>query len=210
MLNCPALILMTRWPVENRCKSRLAKDIGANKAALIQGRLNEHTFQVAKKLEKKNLVEIFIAISGLSSANSKVWSRKNGFKNITSQGTGSLGVRMRRQLLDVQINNQKRSSIIIGTDLPTLSERDLNEGIELLKKKQLVIGPSKDGGYWLIGLSGELLRPIPKWPFRDIPWGSNKVLSETLKLAVSKKINYALLQEKNDIDMLEDLDPWQP
>ncbi len=209
MLNCPALILMTRWPVKNRCKSRLAKDIGANKAALIQERLNEHTFQVAKKLEEKNLVEIFIAISGLSSENSKVWSRENGFKNITSQGKGSLGVKMRRQLLGVQVNNQTRSSIIIGTDLPSLSARDLNEGIELLKENQLVIGPSQDGGYWLIGLAGELLSPPAKWPFRDIPWGSNKVLSETLKLALSKKIDYALLQEKNDIDILEDLDPWQ-
>ena len=200
---------MTRWPVKNRCKSRLAKDIGAHKAALIQSRLNEHTFQVAKKLEEKKLAEIFIAISGLSSSNLQCWSRENGFKNISSQGKGNLGIKMRRQLLEIQFNSPNRPSLIIGSDLPTLSERDLTLGIEKLKENKLIFGPSKDGGYWLIGLSGEILNPIPKWLFNDIPWGSNSVLSKTLSLADSNKVNYLLLHEKNDIDILDDLSPWQ-
>jgi len=205
----PALVLMTRWPGPNRCKTRLASKIGFYKAALIQEKLIEHTIKVSKGLEEKNLIEIFFATSGIAENLARRWSKAQGLKNVSNQGSGNLGLRLRRQLLRVQKQQIKRTTLFIGTDLPSLSKRDLVEAIEMLKYNQLVLGPSKDGGYWLIGFSGSLLKPVTSWPFIDIPWGTSKVLERTIKLALSKDIKHYLLHEQNDIDVLEDLYPWQ-
>ena len=72
----------------------------------------------------------------------------------------------------------------------------------------MVLGPSNDGGYWLIGLSNKLLNPLCSWPFSGISWGTDKVLQETIRLASSNQINYQLLQTKNDLDNIMDLSPW--
>ena len=206
--DCPALVLMTRWHAPNRCKTRLSKAIGSTQAALVQQKLSEHTFKVAKALEEKQLVEVFIAVTGISGQSARKWVNSKGFKNMLEQGEGSLGLRMRRQFLKAQQNNKSRTTILIGTDLPTLSERDLIDAIEDLKGNQIVLGPSNDGGYWLIGMSGRLVKPVAIWPFIDIPWGSDRVLMKTLKTARIKKTNYSLLSEQNDLDILKDLDPW--
>ena len=72
----------------------------------------------------------------------------------------------------------------------------------------MVLGPSNDGGYWLIGLSNKLLNPLCAWPFSGISWGSDKVLKETRRLASLNHIDYQLLQTKNDLDNIMDLSPW--
>ncbi len=204
----PALILMTRWPAPNRCKSRLSKDIGPIKAALIQRKLTEHTLAVVKAFEKNEFVEVFIAITGIKGKAIKRWGQIQKLKNINPQGEGNLGLRMRRQCLKVQTSKASRSIIIIGADLPSLSKRDLMEALEGLKTHQMVIGPSSDGGYWLLGLSGTLVEPIAIWPFINITWGSDKVFKNTIEQAKSAKINYLVLKEQNDLDQLKDLTPW--
>ena len=68
------------------------------------------------------------------------------------------------------------------------------EAIEILVHKEMVLGPSTDGGYWLIGLSKKLLNPVCIWPFSGIKWGTNKVLKQTIQLAKQNKINYQLLR----------------
>ena len=57
----PLLVLMTRWPAANRCKTRLAKEIGSFRAAKIQQKLTSHTIEVSKVLKEKNSIEIKVA-----------------------------------------------------------------------------------------------------------------------------------------------------
>ena len=72
----------------------------------------------------------------------------------------------------------------------------------------MVLGPSEDGGYWLIGLSNKLLNPLCSWPFSGINWGTDQVLPETIRLATLNQIDYQLLQTKNDLDNISDLSLW--
>ena len=72
----------------------------------------------------------------------------------------------------------------------------------------MVLGPSSDGGYWLIGFSNKLLNPLSSWPFSGINWGSKQVLEKTIRLATVNQIDYQLLQTKNDLDNISDLSPW--
>ena len=208
----PVLILMTRWPAEGRCKKRLAFDIGSFKAALIQKKLITHTISVANILEEEGLLETQLAISGLSNRAAKRWGLEQGIKTTECQGEGNLGLRMRRQILIAQRRSKKHvghPTILIGSDLPNLCQAEVIKAIEALKKHEIVLGPSIDGGYWLIGLAGTLVKPVVNWPFINMPWGTNKVLSTTLSRARLESVSHVLLSEQNDVDQIEDLSPWQ-
>ncbi len=211
----PVLVVMARWPAAGRCKNRLAAEIGPEQASLIQRRLTEHTFQVAQKIANKGLLELQIAFSGITPQSAaKQLGIYEGINSLLSQGQGSLGLRMRRQVLRVQRAHSpnkhfERSTLLIGTDLPDLCEKDLLIALEALKKKEMVIGPASDGGYWLLGLSRGLVKPVASWPFCGIPWGTNQVLQKTLQKATKAKVQYELLNQKNDLDRLEDLNQWQ-
>ena len=209
----PALILMTKWPLPGQCKTRLAEKIGSQNASRIQSRLIEHTIAVAKRLEEEGLAEIQVALSGVSSKEAQEWAFHQGLKKVFKQGDGDLGLRMRRQVLlaqeKQQIENHGRPTILIGSDLPSLCQLDLIEAIKTLERHEIVLGPSFDGGYWLMGLAGKLVKTVPSWPFYGIQWGANQVLEETLIRAKEAGVSHGLLREHNDIDQLEDLLPWQ-
>ncbi len=209
----PIVILMTRWPASGRCKSRLAKEIGSSQAAAIQNQLNRHTFAVTKRLEEERVIEIQLAVNGIAYKKATQWGKSQGIKTISHQGYGNLGLRMRRQILHAKKSSKNfryfsQPTILIGTDLPTLSHRDLLNAIDALRNNEIVLGPSNDGGYWLIGLSRRLLNPVVKWPFCGIPWGTNKVLTKTLYQAKSAGACFKLLRLQNDLDTLEDMHPW--
>ncbi len=207
------VILMTRWPAIYRCKSRLSKDIGALKAAAIQRKLTNHTINVVQKIQKEGLADVKVAIDGIGIKAANKWAKSNNISTVVLQGAGNLGTKMKRQFLkthsDKAPSHQIRNSILlIGTDLPSISHVELIQAIEILKYKDMVLGPSSDGGYWLIGLSDKLLNPLSSWPFSGISWGTDKVLQTTIRFASSNQIDYQLLQTKNDIDNIEDLSLW--
>ena len=209
----PTIVLMTKWHAIFRCKSRLANDIGAFKAAKIQKRLTNHTINVAKKIQEEGHADIKVAIDGIGIKAAKKWAALNKIKEVELQGPGNLGTKMKRQFLkthhEQNLSHQIRNPIlIIGSDLPSISHFELIQAIQTLKHKEMVLGPSSDGGYWLIGLSKKLLNPLCTWPFSGINWGSDKVLQETIRLASLNQIDYQLLQTKNDLDNIIDLSPW--
>ena len=137
----------------------------------------------------------------------------NEIKTVDIQGPGNLGTKMKRQFLkthsEKNLSRQTRSPILlIGTDLPSISQFELIQALQILKHKDMVLGPSCDGGYWLLGLSNKLLNPLCSWPFSGISWGTDKVLQQTIRLASLNRISYQLLQTKNDLDNIMDLSPW--
>tara|TARA_B100000965_G_scaffold250972_1_gene211058 strand:+ start:255 stop:914 length:660 start_codon:yes stop_codon:yes gene_type:complete len=204
---------MTRWHSIYRCKSRLSKGIGASNAAKIQEKLTKHTIHVAKGIEKEGLADVRLAFDGIGIKAAKKWAISNKIKTVTTQGTGNLGTKMKRQFLKTYAENNishqiPNSILLIGTDLPSISQLDLRQAIHLLNHKEMVLGPSNDGGYWLIGLSNKLLNPLCSWPFSGIDWGSDQVLKKTIRLATINQIDHQLLQTKNDLDTISDLSPW--
>jgi len=211
--NKPTVVLMTRWHAIYRCKSRLSNDIGAFKAAKIQEKLTNHTIKVAKLIQKEGLADIKVAIDGIGIKAAKKWALLNEIKKVDIQGPGNLGTKMKRQFLETHsrknLSHQIRNPILlIGTDLPSISHFELIQALQILKHKDMVLGPSSDGGYWLIGLSNKVLNPLCNWPFSGICWGTDKVLQKTIQLASLNQINYQLLQNKNDLDNVMDLSPW--
>jgi len=199
---------MTKWPRHGYCKTRLAKDVGKKNALFIQKMMLRHTISVAKSLFEKNILDISLAISGIGPNSSKRWCKKLGIKDFNLQGKGSLGERMRRQILRHQKKfflNEDRPLIFIGTDLPNLCHIELLETIKRLKTSEVVIGPSNDGGYWLIAFSSKMLSNNSFHPFIDIQWSTSNVLQKTIINLKKENIRIDYLNIKVDLDNINDL-----
>ena len=199
---------MAKWHAYGRCKTRLSKDIGKICSANVQRKMTEHTISVAKSIEKKGLIDIFLAISGLGFKKSKRWSNELGIRNFNLQGKGCLGEKMRRQILKNKKNTltKTKNIIFIGTDLPDFCHMDLLNTLSKLKRNDLILGPSNDGGYWLIAFSERLLSTDLYLPFISIKWSSQDVLKQTLNNFTSIELKYDFLHKKIDIDTIIDIE----
>ncbi|MFN3479899.1 MAG: TIGR04282 family arsenosugar biosynthesis glycosyltransferase [Thermodesulfovibrionales bacterium] len=98
-----------------------------------------------------------------------------------------------------------RKIVLIGADSPDLPSEYISEAFSWLDSFDLVIGPSKDGGYYLIGMK----RPLDII-FRDIPWGGPEVLKRTISNIETQGLSHFLLPQWYDIDNLETLKKWGP
>mgnify|MGYP001288737912 CR=1 FL=1 len=83
---------------------------------------------------------------------------------------------------------------------------DLINTLEELKQNDLILGPSNDGGYWLIGLSSKIISKYLNLPFINIRWSKENVLNNTINNFASTKLKYKLLNKKIDIDTIFDIE----
>ena len=200
---------MAKWHGFGRCKTRLSRDIGKSNSAKVQSVMTSHTISVAKSLQNLKFIDISLAISGLGKKNCRKWSKELGIKKFNLQGQGCLGERMKRQIIiNKKFCNQNKikSIIFIGTDLPDLCHLDLLNTINELKQNDLILGPSNDGGYWLIGLSEKIFSKHLNLPFINIKWSKENVLQNTINNFASTKLKYKFLDKKIDIDTIIDIE----
>ena len=200
---------MAKWHGYGRCKTRLSRDIGKINSAKVQSVMTNHTISVAKSLQKIKLIDITIAISGLGRKNCKRWSKELGIKKFNLQGKGCLGEKMKRQIIINKkfcIQNKIKNIIFIGTDLPDLCHLDLLNTLRELKQNDLILGPSNDGGYWLIGLSEKIISKHLYLPFINIGWSKENVLQNTIDNFAFTKLQYKFLNIKTDIDTIIDIE----
>ena len=190
----PALAIMSRVPSPEG-KSRLHGILSPEQREALQWALLEDTIEKAAQLPE---LEIFLSLTPASQIYRMKMINLNGAQIIV-QPEGGLGERM---LAAVQLLFRQNYApvILIGTDSPALAPEHLVKALDLLEDYQLVIGPAKDGGYYLIGM---------RYPedriFKDISWGSHKVLEETMISCDKFGIKCCLLNLIGDIDRPEDL-----
>ena len=200
---------MAKWHAFGRCKTRLSKDIGKINSAKVQSVMTKHTISVANSLQKTKLIDISIAISGLGEKNCRRWSKELGIQKFNLQGKGCLGEKMKRQIIINKkfcTQNNIKNIIFIGTDLPDLCHQDLLNAQRNLQQNDLVLGPSNDGGYWLIGLSEKIMSTHLYLPFINIKWGTENVLQNTIDNFAHNKLKYKFLDKKIDIDTIFDIE----
>ena len=93
-------------------------------------------------------------------------------------------------------------TLIIGSDAPDLTGEIVTEGLERLEYEGAVIGPARDGGYYLIGFRSDAFLPAV---FKDIPWSTGEVLTATLQVFRHAGSDVSLLPLWRDIDTAADL-----
>jgi len=172
---------------------------------------------IGKLKQEKNILEIEIldnlfdmAIGDSIAVDEICLTVKEIFQNkFNLQGKGCLGEKMKRQIIinkkfctQHKINN----IIFIGTDLPDLCHQDLLNTLRDFQQNDLILGPSNDGGYWLIGLSEKIMSSHIYLPFINIKWGTKNVLQNTIDNFASTKFKYKFLDKKIDIDTIIDIE----
>ena len=90
--------------------------------------------------------------------------------------------------------------VVVGSDIPALQPRALRCALALLKDCDICLGPSRDGGYYLVGAR----KPVSAI-FQGIPWSTPRVLELTLQKAALAGLKTALLEELEDVDTIEEL-----
>lgn len=189
-----ALVIFTRNPELGKCKTRLAKTIGEKSALDIYKYLLQHTAKVSKKTEADKYVFYSENIIKQDFWKSEVFRKK-------LQYGYDLGARMENAFSELfQLGYEK--VIIIGSDLLDLTSSHIEKAFSSLSKNDVVIGPAKDGGYYLLGI--KKLHPTI---FKNKAWGTSTVLKDTLNDI--QNCTFDLLEELNDIDTFEDIKPYQ-
>lgn len=191
-LNTRKLILFVKNPVRGNVKTRLAASAGDEKALEIYRKLLDVTAGAALKTDAEKLVCYSQHIDR------EDWFDEAFFDKSLQSGK-DLGMRM-LNAFKKQFEEGYKEIVLIGSDCPDISPDILNQAFIALGKTDCVIGPSSDGGYYLIGLR----RLIPRI-FEQMTWSVNSVLEETIRRLNSLDVSYHLLPELNDIDTLEDL-----
>ena len=93
----------------------------------------------------------------------------------------------------------------MGSDCPDITPELLQNAFTALQKKDIVLGPAHDGGYYLVGMNKTLSPKQIEYLFSDIPWGSDKVLPTTLERIQELQLAFQLLPKLHDIDTPDDL-----
>ncbi len=121
---------------------------------------------------------------------------------VIPQGRGDLGQRMGRQLCGFQ----QGPVIVIGSDIPAIEAKHLEQAFRTLATKSWVFGPATDGGYWLVGASRRPCLKMPL-PFEGVRWSSPQTLADTL--SGLRGASCGLLEPLEDIDTGADLDRFR-
>ena len=208
MVNKSALGIFFRIPIYGKVKKRLAAEIGEEAALNAYTSMLNVTIDNVSRLQDTDIFGFYegektslnITLSSFRKDGQKGFPEKISL--ITQKGK-NLGGRMFNAMKCLFEKGYERV-LLIGIDSPDLPLSFIVDAFKKLEYYELVIGPSEDGGYYLIGLT----KPI-KNLFTNIHWGSSNVLNETISRAEHSRISYFLLPMWYDIDNLNNLLRWK-
>ena len=192
MLSSTALVIFVRNPILGQVKTRLAKDIGDERALAIYLQLLQHTLEITRDLSFRKFIYYADEVSDYD-----LWSVP-GYTKRKQNGT-DLGERMLNSFKEL-FDQGFTQIMIIGSDCLQLQTEHLQEAVVLLESSAAVIGPASDGGYYLLGLT-KLYPDL----FVNKPWSTDQVFAKTIDDFNNQGISFALLEELSDIDDITDL-----
>ncbi len=191
-----AYILFFKYPEPGKVKTRLAKKLGENFVLELYREFIRDLMNTGAKAR----CDLILAVSPAGEQTREDLEREFGTRSYLQRGK-DLGERMYNALEDVFRSGYSRS-LLTGSDVPGISPGLINTAFDKLSESDIVLGPSSDGGYYLLGVKrGKHRREI----FTDIPWSSQEVLKKTLDNIEKLKLSCRLVDEMNDIDNLSDL-----
>ena len=190
-MNKNIVIVFVRNPELGKVKTRLAKTIGDENALKIYTILLKHTESILHKLSSDKVVYYSEEIQV-----NDLWDATRYQKKL-QQGT-DLGARM-QNAFETAFKNSYEKVVIVGSDLFDLKPSHIEDAFSALENNEVVLGPSLDGGYYLLGM-----KKMHPTVFKNKEWGTDSVLESTLKNLNQQ--NVKLLEALNDIDTFEDLE----
>lgn len=187
------LIIMAKAPRAGAVKRRLAADIGVGRASALYRQMLAAT---VRRLGADPRWRCWLAVTPDAAIGDAFWP--HGPERLV-QGQGDLGQRMAR----LMSSRPPGPVVLIGSDIPNIAPDTIAGAFAVLGRADLVLGPSEDGGYWLVGLSRR--RPASGL-FDNVRWSTADARADTIANATDLKS--VLLETRSDIDTGGDLERW--
>ncbi len=191
----PALAVMARAPVPGRTKTRLLPGLNPEQCATLSLAFLRDTISLATEIP---LCTPFLAYTPGKARElfREIIPRE---MQLLPQTSGGLGERM-HQLIAALKTRGYSPIVLIGSDIPTLQPATLVRATSKLEHADVCLGPSRDGGYYLVGMN----QPDQRI-FQNIEWSTSSVLDRTVNKAKVAGLSVAMLEEYSDIDTMNDL-----
>lgn len=187
-----ALIVFVRKPELGKVKTRLAKALGQDKALEIYKKLLLHTESQIRNIS----ADKFVYYEGATETND-IWDNDIYIKK--KQVEDSLGGKMAEAFRTV-FSKGYNQVLIVGSDCAELTSAVINAAIMVLSSHDMVLGPAKDGGFYLLGMN-----KMNEALFSLESYSHAKVAKDTLTIADENGITYACTLTLSDVDEVEDV-----
>ncbi|MEM8894402.1 MAG: TIGR04282 family arsenosugar biosynthesis glycosyltransferase [Bacteroidota bacterium] len=184
------LLIFVKNPIPGRVKTRLAKDIGDEKAVWVYKKLLDCTLEAVAPLDVSKSVWY-----GDELNEDDLW---NGAQKHLQHGN-DLGERMSNAF--DHAFQQSDKVCIIGSDCPQLSSQIINNAFHALDTHDFVLGPAVDGGYYLLGM-----KSFQPSVFDSIEWSGPAVYTRSIENIEKLNASYYELEKLRDVDDLDDID----
>jgi len=183
-------VVLAKWPRAGRAKRRLGAAIGPRAATALAHAFLEDTAALSQRCG----ADLRLVAFAPPAASDRVAGLFPGAR-IVPQPRAPFGTRLGHALEAGQA--RARNVVLIGTDSPTLDPRVVREAfVDLESGAGCVLGPARDGGFYLIGCS----RPLPAALFRRMPWSSSAVFALTRERARAAGLSVRVLPAGYDVD----------
>jgi len=194
------LLVFARLPELGKVKTRLARSIGEARAlAVYEAMLRDLFASIGGSSEQTEIEMLWAPTEG---ADGNLISRTFGHYATAMQTGATLGDRIAMAFSERFFFHRTEKAVAIGVDDPRLSRTTIDHAFALLESCEWVLGPATDGGYYLIGCRAGA---FDSTVFAGVQWGSSSVLHETLSRIAASQQTVAMLPERYDIDVEEDL-----
>ena len=199
------LILFAKAPIPGRTKTRLARERGDTDALKLATAFLYDTCDALSHWQGRRVGvdpnrRLVLYASPHVDDPVLLEAARRARCRLEPQGEGDLGERLKRAF-HAEFERGARAVAAIGADSPTLPTYLIDEAFRALAWERVVLGPTFDGGYWLVGAQ----RPAPDL-FDDVPWSTKAVLATTLSRLKAQGVSSALLPFWYDVDEASDLE----
>jgi len=190
------VLFFIKYPFLGEVKSRLSIEFEENLTATLYKTFVEDLLMMLKRTKYPVLV-CYYPPNVLNEF--QEWLGNN-YRYLPQNGD-DLGERLKNSFIQ-GFKLEFKKLIVIGSDSPDLPERIIKEAIQKLNEYDTVIGPCKDGGYYLIGFTNKSYSPSV---FEGITWSTSSVFEKTIKILNSKALQSYILELWSDVDTFDDL-----
>lgn len=191
-----SLLVFAKAPQPGKVKTRLARAMGDERAAELYRRMGKAIIEAVRGGDFETSV-LYAPAEALPAM--RAWLGIS--LRLMPQAGDDLGHRMNTAITEAL--ETSRRVCLIGTDSPDVDAARVSEAFEAMAGTDVVLGPARDGGYYLIALS----EPHPEL-FQGIPWSTDRVLEATLEQASAAGLAVRLLETLADVDEPADVPGW--
>jgi len=188
-----AVLIMCKIPYIVPCKTRMKPDLSEEQCAGLQDALLMDTLDMMRILP----FSTYVAYAPLNGK--EYFDGISGIKEAFPQTQGDLGQRL-IEATNYVFSKGFTKMLVIGGDCPELQPTRIQEASQALDSADVCIGPTDDGGYYLIGLK----KPT-KELFTGIDWSTERVFQQTYAATLKTGATVCVLPQGRDVDLWEDL-----